>query len=210
MRRSMALTVHQGPPLYPPAMFVPDPNVFDAYNRSAERDRWPSRVDPALAFEAPELREAHAVWRKAAGARALPLRSDLTPRLMKHFLAKVAVLDIVRAAGRTRFRVRIVGTALERTFGGMTGQFLDETLSEPFRSRWEATLRVPLLAGAAARSIGRVEFRDQTYLQAETFYGPMGADIAAPDSMLVVVNTVTTKAPATPVFKTPAKASSDA
>jgi len=185
-------------------MFRPDPNVFDEYNRAAERDRWPSRVDPALAFEAPELREALAVWRKAASNRALPLRTDMTPRLMKRFLSKVAVLDIVRAAGRSRFRVRLSGTALERTFGGMTGKFLDECLSEPFRSRWEATLKVPLLAGSAVRSIGRVEFRDQSYLMAETFYGPMGADIAAPDAMLIVVHTETTKAPPPPVFKRPA------
>jgi PAS domain len=191
-------------------MFTPDPQVFDEYNRLAERDRWPSRVDPALAFEAPELREALAVWRKAAGDRALPLRAVMTPRLMKRFLAQVAVLDIVRAAGRTRFRVRVTGTALERTFGGMTGMFLDETLSEPFRSRWEATLLVALRAGSAVRSVGRVEFRDQTYLKAETFYGPMGDDIAAPDSMLVIVHTETTKAPATPVFRTPASASSGA
>lgn len=184
-------------------MFRPDPAVFDEYNRSAERDRWPSRVDPALAFEAPELREALALWRKAAGARALPLRTDMTPRLMKHFLAKVAVLDIVREAERTRFRVRVTGTALERTFGGMTGMFLDESLSEPFRSRWNATLQVPLRAGTAARSIGRVEFRDQSYLKAETFYGPMGADIAAPDSMLVIVHTETTNATPAPVFKKP-------
>src|SRR4029077_6558198 len=100
------------------------------------------------------------VWRKAAGDRALPLRTEMTPRLMKRFLSHVAVLDIVRAAERTRFRVRLSGTALERTFGGMTGTFLDESLSEPFRSRWDATLNVPLLAGAPARSIGRVEFRD--------------------------------------------------
>jgi len=185
-------------------MFRPDPNVFDEYNRAAERDRWPSRVDPALAFEAPELREALAVWRKAASNRALPLRTDMTPRLMKRFLSKVAVLDIVRAAGRSRFRVRLSGTALERTFGGMTGKFLDECLSEPFRSRWEETLKVPLLAGSAVRSIGRVEFRDQSYLMAETFYGPMGADIAAPDAMLIVVHTETTKAPPPPVFKRPA------
>jgi hypothetical protein len=122
-------------------MFRPDPNVFDEYNRSAERDGWPSRVDPALAFEALELREALAAWRKAAGDRALPLRTDMTPRLMKHFLSKVALLDIVRAAGQSRFRVRLSGTALERTFGGMSGKFLDECLSEPFRSRWDATLQ---------------------------------------------------------------------
>src|SRR5512146_2050545 len=128
-------------PVYP--VLMADLAAFEAYNRRAERDRWPNRVDPTLSFEAPLLCEALAVWRAAAGTRPLPLRTDMTPRLMKHFLAHVAVLDIVRENGRTRFRIRVTGTALERTFGGMTGTFLDESLPEPFRSRWEATLSVP-------------------------------------------------------------------
>jgi hypothetical protein len=183
-----------------------DVTAFDDYNRLAERDRWPSRVDHALSFDAPLLREALAVWRSAAGSRPLPLRTDMTPRRMKRFLAHVAVLDVVREHGRVRFRIRVTGTALERTFGGMTGTFLDESLSEPFRSRWVATLNVPLVARCAVRSVGRVEFRDQSYLVAETFYGPMGADIAAPDSMLVVVHTETTQPPTATVFRAPATA----
>jgi hypothetical protein len=183
-----------------------DLTAFDDYNRHAERDHWPSRVDPALTFDAQLLREAYVSWRGAAGKRALPLRTDMTPRVMKRFLAHVAVLEIVREPDRTRFRIRVTGTALERSFGGMTGTFLDESLPEPFRSRWHATLNVPLFARCAARSVGRVEFRDQTYLKAETFYGPMGADIAAPDSMLVVVHTETTQPPSTSVFRTPQKA----
>lgn len=182
---------------------MPDLTAFDEYNRLAERDRWPSRIDPALNFDAQLLREAFAAWRGAAGKRALPLRIDMTPRVMKRFLAHVAVLEIVRESGRARFRIRVTGTALERSFGGMTGTFLDESLPEPFRSRWHATLNVPLAARCAARSVGRVEFRDQTYLKAETFYGPMGVDIAAPDSMLVVVHTETTQPPTESFFRKP-------
>jgi len=181
---------------------MPALTAFDDYNRRAERDHWPSRLDASLAFEAPLLRDALAAWRAAADGRALPLRTDMTPRRMMRFLAHVAVLDIVRENGRARFRIRVTGTALERSFGGMTGTFLDESLTEPFRSRWEAALSVPLLAQCASRSIGRVEFRDQTYLVAETFYGPMGADIASPDSMLVVVHTETTQPPTTTVVRT--------
>ena len=180
---------------------MPDQTAFAEYNHNAELNRWPSRVDPALNFDSLLLREAFAAWRGAAGKRELPLRTDMTPRVMKRFLAHVAVLEIVREQSRARFRIRVTGTALERSFGGMTGTFLDESLPEPFRSRWHATLNVPLAAQCAARSIGRVEFRDQTYLKAETFYGPMGADMAAPDSMLVVVHTETTQAPTESFFR---------
>jgi hypothetical protein len=162
---------------------------FDEYNRQAELAGWPNRLDPSLSFEAQDLREALAVWRNAAGTRLLPLRTDLTPKLMKSFLAKVAVLDVVREDGRTRFRVRVTGSALDRNFGGMTGKFLDESLPEPFLTRWVATLNVALQAQGPARTSGKMEFRDQIYLNIETFYAPMGADPSAPDAILIVVHT---------------------
>jgi hypothetical protein len=181
-----------------------DLTAFEAYNRRAELDGWPSRVDATLAFEAEELRAAHVVWKCAAAGRPLPLRADMRPRLMKQFLSQVALMDIVRQAGRTRFRIRLTGTALDRTFGGLTGCFLDEALPEPFRSRWDATLQVPLLAKRAVRSLGRVEYRDQTYLLAESFFAPLGADAEAPDAMLVVVHTHSDQAPDKPILRRPA------
>jgi hypothetical protein len=177
-----------------------DLTAFEEYNRRAELDGWPSRVDATLAFEAEELREAHAVWKAASAGRPFPTRADMQPRLMKRFLSQVALMDIVRQAGRTRFRIRLTGTALDRTFGGLTGSFLDETLPEPFRSRWDATLKVPLQAKCAARSLGRVEYRDQTYLMAETFFAPLGTNAEAPDAMLVVVHTHTDQAPDKPIL----------
>lgn len=162
---------------------------FEEYNRLAELAGWPNRLDPSLAFESPDLRAALALWRRLAGTRELPLRTDLTPKLMKGFLPKVAIMDVLRENGRTRFRIRVTGTALERNFGGMTGKFLDECLPEPFRTRWDATLNVSLQARCPARTFGRMEFRDQTYLNIETFYAPMGADASAPDSILIVVHT---------------------
>jgi hypothetical protein len=177
-----------------------DLTVFEEYNGRAELDGWPSRVDARLAFEAEELREAHSVWKEAAAGRSYPRRSDLRPRQMKRFLSQVALMDIVRDKGRARFRIRLTGTALERTFGGLSGRFLDEALPEPFRSRWDATLKVPLLAKCPVRSIGRVEYLNQTYLTAETFYGPLGADATEPDSMLVVVHTHSDQVPDRPLL----------
>lgn len=177
-----------------------DLTPFEEYNRRAALDGWPNRVDSTLAFEAEELREAHAVWKAAAAGRRLPLRRDMQPRMMKRFLSQVALMDIVREAGRPRFRIRVTGTALERTFGGLTGRFLDEALPEPFRSRWDETLKVPLLATCAARSIGRVEYLNQTYLTAETFFGPLGTDVEAPEFMLVVVHTHSDRLPERPIL----------
>jgi len=174
--------------------------VIEEYNRRAELDGWPSRVDSTLAFEAEELREAHAVWKAAAAGRPHPRRADLRPRMMKRFLSQVALMDIVRDEGRARFRIRLTGTALERTFGGLAGRFLDEALPEPFRSRWDATLKVPLLAKRPVRSIGRVEYLNQTYLTAETFYGPLGIDAAEPAAMLIVVHTHSDRRPDKPIL----------
>jgi hypothetical protein len=146
-----------------------------------------SHVD-SLSFEAAELHEALAVWRSAAKGRELPVRTELTPRLMKKFLPSVAIVDVVRNLERTRFRVRLSGTALEQTFGGLSGTFLDESLPKPLRQRWEATLNVPLVGQCPARSFGRVAFRNQNYLKVETFFGPMGTSPASPDSILLVVH----------------------
>jgi len=167
-------------------MAATNPSAVDEYNRRAERSGWSSRFDSTLAFEAVELREALAVWRAACNGQRFPARADLTPRLMKTFLGQVAILDVVHAAERIRFRVRLAGTVLEQTFGGMSGQYLDESLPEAVLKRWEATLNLPLQLRGPARSFGRVEFRNLTYLKAETFFGPLGNSPSVPDAILLV------------------------
>jgi hypothetical protein len=166
-------------------MSAPVPSAIEEYNHRAERSGWSSRFDATLSFEAVELREALAVWRAACNGNCFPARTELTPRRMKSFLGQVAILDLVPAAERIRFRVRLSGTVLEQTFGGLSGHYLDECLPDPVLQRWEAALNLPLQLRGPARSLGRVEFRNQTYLRAETFFGPLGSE-TVPDAILLV------------------------
>src|ERR1700732_2003518 len=92
-------------------------SLCDAFNRRAQQLWWPIGSDPTPSYEAPTLRDALGVWRTAAAGRTLPLRADMAPRTMKTFLGEVALLDVVDAAGRVRFRSRVTGTTLALTFG---------------------------------------------------------------------------------------------
>ena len=116
--------------------------IFEEYNRQAELTGIPNRVDPTLAFRAPELREALEVWRRAAKGRVIPCRVDMTPKVMKGFLRHLLIIDVLPAAGQPRFRIRISGTEVERMLGNLPKGFLDENLPEPFLSRWQAVLNL--------------------------------------------------------------------
>ncbi len=169
-------------------MAGPADTVFDEYNRLGASGGTSHRADPSLAFESADLRAALEVWRSAARERPIPLRSDLTPRAMKGFLPKVAIVDVHRAAGRTRYKVRTVGTQLERIYAGMTGKFLDECVEPAIFAAWEATLELPLRSGVPVRFVGRVAFRKYDYLSLETLLAPMGTDPGAPDSVFIALH----------------------
>lgn len=162
--------------------------ICEEFNRWAERNEWASRADSGRVFEAPLLRDALSVWQGATKGRALPERSALTPRAMKGFLSNVAIVDVVREHERIRFRLRLLGSELDRRYGAQSGRFLDEAYPEPHRSRWSQMLSLPLRLAAPARIRGRLEYRRATYLKAEAFLAPLGTDIAAPDTVLFVLH----------------------
>src|SRR5260221_4605598 len=163
-------------------------NAAEKFNSEATRDGWPIRCDPSLGFVARPLRTALAVWRTAAGDRPWPARADLTPRAMKSFLPDLSIVDVERSNRGLRFRARVTGTNLARTFGNAPGKFLDEVVPSPFLERWQAMLRLALEVGGPVRTTSRVDFREQTYLHVETFYAPLGEPGMAPDAVLIVAH----------------------
>ena len=50
-------------------------------------------------------RDAYATWQAARGARRMPSRADMTPRVMKKFLSVVALAEVIGGGGEFRFRV---------------------------------------------------------------------------------------------------------
>lgn len=57
----------------------------------------------------PDVKAVVAYWRRKAGARAMPSRSDIEPAELTPYLARITLVDVVPDA--RRFVYRLVGTA---------------------------------------------------------------------------------------------------
>jgi hypothetical protein len=169
-------------------MNSPSDRIFQTYNRHAELQGIPHRIDPALAFEAPQLREALKAWRAASKGRLIPCRVDMTPKTMKGFLRHVAIVDVVPQPEGPRFRLRICGTEIERTFGHLPNGFIEDVVPEPILSRWRGLLDLALSSKRPMRVFGRMEFRGRAYLNAEIFLGALGIYPEAPSAILIVAH----------------------
>jgi len=156
------------------------------FNAWAERDGWSTRADASLQFRSPKLRECLEVFTRAADGRAIAARAALTPRAMKNFLSNVVVWDVLRGDGGIRFRVRVMGTPLQRIWRGKAGDFIDEVVPEPFRNRWHRSGNLSLEVGAPLRFSGTVQFANQTFYHSETFQTPLADPGEAPNAILFV------------------------
>ncbi|HLI13692.1 MAG TPA: PAS domain-containing protein [Alphaproteobacteria bacterium] len=80
-------------------------------------------------FNSPVLQEVYDYWSAKRGERAMPARSDLDPHEMKKALPHLMLTDVLD--GGSRFRYRLVGTAIAEAFGrDMTGLYIDEVMSD--------------------------------------------------------------------------------
>jgi hypothetical protein len=157
----------------------------DDYNRFAERSGAPSRCDPSLSFEAPELVQVASLWRDKSAERSLPLRRDMNARALKAYLPHIIIADVVRDEERRRYLFRLMGTSIARVFGDHTGRFLDEAIVSPYCERWIAALDTALTAGGPVRLSGRVEHRQQDYLAMEIFLAPIEQRGESAEAVLV-------------------------
>jgi hypothetical protein len=157
-------------------------------NFLAERNSWPLIADPHLRFVTPQLQTALAVWQARRGSRTMPARSDLTLRDLKTVLPNLAFIDIVRDDARTRFKVRLAGSALDNFLSGTpTGRFVDEAVPSRFAEKWAALWQPPISARTPTRTVGRVEFPNRRYFMSESLFAPLAADGEAPDILMLVV-----------------------
>jgi hypothetical protein len=73
----------------------------------------------------PILKAALEYWRRLRGLGELPRRRDIDPTTLPKLLPHLQLIDVVESG--TRFRYRLVGTALVTAFGKeYTGKHLDE------------------------------------------------------------------------------------
>jgi hypothetical protein len=147
------------------------------YNEKAKTNNWAVLCDASVTFNHPDLRRLLGVWRKQANRRSLPVRRDLTPRLLKSFHKDIALYERVAAmGGARRWRVLQMGASFAQIVGDMTGKFLDEAIQAEFLPRWHAALDATLGQGAPLRFLTRADTWQMPFLIGEYFAAPLIAD----------------------------------
>jgi hypothetical protein len=156
------------------------------FNSFAERTAAPGRCDASLCFETPKLAEAAQLWREKAGANGLPQRSDFNARTLKSVLPNVVILDRIDDNGKSRYRIRVMGTTIAELLGDFTGKFLDEAVVDPFAQRWFAMLEATNKAGCPLRFFGRVQYGRQDYIAIDMMLAPLGSRAGHADAVLAI------------------------
>jgi hypothetical protein len=76
----------------------------------------------------PMLISFYRYWESRCGGRALPRRADIDPSHIPALLPNVQLIDVLD--GGSRFRFRLVGTAIVAAFGAeLTGRYFDEVMT---------------------------------------------------------------------------------
>jgi hypothetical protein len=159
------------------------------FNASAARDGWPTRCDPACAFEDARLAALLDIWRTVRGTRGLPLRADFSARTLARHLQHLTFVDrVVEPDGARRYRFRLFGSALAFVTGDWTGRFLDEAVPQAFLASWLATYDTVLAEALPMRFTARFRAAHLEHILAESLVAPLGDENGAPVGLLVSVN----------------------
>ncbi|WP_341703212.1 PAS domain-containing protein [Ferrovibrio sp.] len=139
------------------------------------------RLDPQLRFSRPELVALAALWEEKRAGRPLPDRADFTPFVLRPYLPRVLIYDVVREETVRRFRIRVYGTLISQYSGrDSTGKFVDEVMNEAAYAdfnrglSWATDERQPL------RAAGNYYFVDRSFLEFESITLPLttgGAEV---------------------------------
>jgi hypothetical protein len=143
-----------------------------ALNRKAAEQKWHHFCDPSLTFSDPIYREFLALWRAKAGTRAMPARSDITPRDLKDFLRNIVIFQR-DGAKPSHYSWRVIGTSLTEILGHNTGKTFEESVPSELLSRWVESADLILDGGQPLRFLGRVHLQGREYLDAEHLYVPL-------------------------------------
>jgi hypothetical protein len=143
-----------------------------ALNRQIVESRF--RLDPDLNFARPELAELAVLWQEKRAGRPTPDRADFSPFLLRPYLPRVLIYEIVRSGTVRRFRIRLYGTLISQYSGrDPTGRFVDEIMSEQAYAdfnrglSWTTDHRLPL------RAAGTYYFVDRSFVQFESVTLPL-------------------------------------
>ena len=134
----------------------------------------PINADWKLAFMRPENRKAHAYWNSICGERAMPTRSDLSPRGMREFITHVNLVDVWPASGGpVDYEVTLQGSHGREVFGHLVRRRFSAALSEVTARRLRECLNLVRDSGRPVRISSRVTAGAKFWLDSESFMAPL-------------------------------------
>lgn len=144
----------------------------DALNRQIVESRF--RLDPDLNFVRPELTELAAVWEAKRAGRPAPDRTDFSPFVLRPYLPRVLIYEVVRSEAVRRFRIRIYGTLISQYSGrDSTGKFVDEIMNAQAYADFNRGLSWATDNKRPLRAAGSYYFVDRSFVQFESVTLPL-------------------------------------
>lgn len=157
--------------------------VVRALNQKAAEQKWQHFCDPTLAFSDPIYEKFLSLWRSKAGTRAMPAKSEITPRDLKEFLPYIALIQRV-AENPSRYVWRLTGSKVAEVTGHHTGKTFEESLPPEVLPRWIECSDLVLDGGQPQRFLGRVHLNGREYLDAENLLAPLINDNGQPTFLM--------------------------
>lgn len=148
-------------------------------NQKAAQTKSHHFCDPTLAFSSPIYQQFLSLWHSKAGTRAMPAKSELTPRDLKDFLRDIVLCQRV-AENPSNYLWRLIGTKVAEVVGHNTGKTLQESAPPELSARWIECADLILDGGQPLRFLGRVHLKDREYLDAENLFVPLADDDGLP------------------------------
>jgi hypothetical protein len=168
---------------------MPVHDLVQLVNAQARVQGWPVRCDPDLDFENPELAWFISVWDDVRGDRTMPVRADLTARVLKQNLAKLMLFERIQGEERHFYRVRLMATGLTQIWGDITGKLIDEALPERLLPRWYGFLDLIILHRGPLRFVSRVDYQGKDFLVAEIGGAPIADETGNPTMVMAAIDT---------------------
>jgi len=150
-----------------------------ALNQKAARQKWHHFCDPTLAFSNQVYARFLSLWQSKAAMRAMPAKSEITPRDLKDFLRDIVVIHRV-AENPSQYVWRLVGTKVAEVVGHNTGMTLEESAPPELSARWIECGDLILNGGQPLRFLGWVHLTGREYLDAENLFVPLANDEGRP------------------------------
>jgi len=132
------------------------------------------RLDPQLRFVRPELKQLLSLWHEKRAGRPVPDRADFSPFVLKPYLPRILIYEIVGSAPDRRFRIRLYGTLVSQYSGrDPTGRFVDEVMDATAYAEFHRALTWLADEAKPLRATGSYHFIDRSFVHFESITMPL-------------------------------------